>query len=343
MTVIPVNASKNYNVNIGGGLLSKSGEYIREICGGETAAIVTDDTVNALYGDTVEESLKKAGYSVSRFVFPHGEQSKNIDTYTALLNALSSANLTRTDAVVALGGGVVGDLAGFAAATYLRGLKFVQIPTTLLAMVDSSVGGKTAVNLQSGKNQVGVFYQPDIVICDYDTLKTLPEEFFRDGCAEIIKHAAIKDCDLFQKLKHPIMPQIEMVIARNIEIKRNVVALDERDTGIRQILNFGHTVAHGIEKISDYTVSHGSAVAMGMVAESTGTVRREIAEMLQRYNLPYEPDYYLSDERLKILEQAALSDKKRDGGRITFVIVEKIGECRLESFPIDGWIKRLKD
>ena len=330
MVVVPVNTSKNYNVYIGSGLLRQSGEKIKDICDGEKALIVTDDIVNGLYGDIVSESLQSCGYSVTRFVFPNGEQSKNTDTYISLLGELSRANLTRTDVVVALGGGVTGDLAGFAAATYLRGVKFVQMPTTLLAMVDSSVGGKTAVNLQSGKNQVGVFFQPDAVICDYDTLSTLPEEIFRDGCAEMIKHAVIKDAELFELLKLPIKSNIEDIIARNVTIKRDVVALDETDLGVRQILNFGHTVAHGIEKLSDYAVSHGSAVAIGMVIESKGEVRRQIEEMLKRHELPHKTDF--TNEQLI---ESALSDKKRAGQKITLIIVEKIGECRLESFGIN--------
>ncbi|MCL1788980.1 MAG: 3-dehydroquinate synthase [Oscillospiraceae bacterium] len=330
MITVPVSASKEYNVRIASGLLSQSGEIIREVCGGEKAVIVTDDIVKALYGDIVRGALEKAGYLTSWFVFPNGELSKNIDTYIELLSHLSRENLTRSDVVAALGGGVVGDLAGFAAATYLRGVKFVQIPTTLLAMVDSSVGGKTAVNLQSGKNQVGAFYQPDVVICDDDTLSTLRKEVFGDGVAEMIKHAVIKDAELFELLKKPLKPQIETLIARNVTIKRDVVALDEKDLGIRQILNFGHTTGHGIEKLSDYKTSHGSAVAIGMVIESRGEVRRQIIEMLKRCDLPVKTEF--SAERLI---EAAFADKKRSGGKITLIIPDKIGECRLERFGIE--------
>jgi len=328
--IVTVNASKEYDVLIGRGILSQAGERIKAVCGGETAAVVTDDIVYKLYGDAVERSLRAVGYKTVRFVFPNGEQSKNMETYAALLNALTDAKLTRSDVVVALGGGVVGDLAGFAAATYLRGVRLVQIPTTLLAMVDSSVGGKTAVNLPAGKNQAGAFYQPDIVLCDIETLDTLPEEVYLDGCAEMIKHGIIMSAELFELLKEPLEPQMEDIIARNVTIKRNIVAIDERDTGIRQLLNFGHTIAHGIEKHSGYSVSHGKAVAIGMAMASRGTAcHLEIVEMLKRFGLPYETD--IPPEKLIA---AALSDKKRSGRRITEVLPEKIGKCVLRSFTL---------
>lgn len=339
MKSVAVNASKDYSVIIDDGLLPRVGEKIRETCGGDTAMLVTDDIVNGLYGDTVEQSLRHAGYAVARFVFPNGEQSKNMETYTALLNALTEADMTRSDVIVALGGGVTGDMAGFAAATYLRGIRFAQIPTTVLAMVDSSVGGKTAVDLPAGKNQVGSFYQPDIVLCDYGTLKTLPETIFRDGCAEIIKHGVILSRELFDLLKEPIMPRIEDIIARNVTIKRDVVAADEKDTGIRQILNFGHTIGHGIEKHSNYDVSHGKAVAIGMVIASRGASRmgfcgddcyNEIVEMVKRFELPYETTLLP-----QTLIEAAAFDKKRSGQRITLILPERIGKCFAKSFSLD--------
>jgi len=338
MTTVSVNVSKQYNVHISSGLLAVCGDKIKECCGGSKAVIVTDDIVNNLYANTVEDSLKSAGYTVIRFVFKNGEHSKNTDNYLALLQVLSGENLTRSDVIIALGGGVVGDLTGFAAATYLRGIKFVQVPTTLLAMVDSSVGGKTAVNLPSGKNQVGAFYQPDVVLCDYDTLDTLPKEVFLDGCAEVIKHAVIKSEELFELLHQPIKDNIEEIIARNVTIKRDVVALDERDTGIRQILNFGHTIGHGIEKHSGYTVTHGSAVAIGMVAESKGTdCYAQVVEMVKRYGLPYTTD--ITAEQLI---EAAFSDKKRNGDKITLIVPERIGKCNLKEFTMDEYAELVK-
>jgi len=339
MRSVVVSVSKEYTVWIGGGLLSQTGERVAAACGGEAAAIVTDDNVDKIYGDIVEQSLRAAGYTTTKIVFPNGERSKSMETYGSLLHALARANLSRSDVVVALGGGVVGDMAGFAAATYLRGVKFAQIPTTLLAMVDSSVGGKTAVNLPAGKNQVGVFYQPDVVLCDYETLQTLPMEVFQDGCAEMIKHGVIMSAELFDLLKEPLLPQIEDIIARNVTIKRDVVNADEKETGIRQILNFGHTIGHGIEKHSNYTVTHGKAVAIGMAIASRGASRmglcsedchKEIVEAAKRYQLPYETN--IAPE---LLIEAAFSDKKRKGQHITFILPEKIGKCVLKRFNLD--------
>ena len=340
MKTVTVNASKAYDIWIGNGLLSQAGEKIMAACGGEMAVLVADDIVDNLYGDSVERSLEAAGYAtVARFVFPHGEQSKTMETYASLLNVLAAVNLIRSDVIVALGGGVTGDMAGFAAATYLRGVHFAQIPTSLLAMVDSSVGGKTAVNLPAGKNQAGAFYQPDIVLCGIDTLQTLPAEVFRDGCAEMIKHGVIASAELFAMLTGPLQEQMVDIITRNVTIKRDIVEKDERDTGIRQILNFGHTIGHGIEKHSDYKVPHGKAVATGMAIASRGAWRmgfcsaechKEIVDMLKRFELPYETD--ILPERLV---EAALSDKKRSGKLITEVIPERIGKCVLYSFTLE--------
>ena len=339
MINVAVNASKNYNVWVGEGLLFQAGEKIAAACGGEAALLVTDNIVNDLYGDAAEKSLRTAGYTTSRFVFPHGESSKNIETYVSLLHALAKANLTRSDVVVALGGGVVGDVAGFAAATYLRGTSFAQIPTTLLAMVDSSVGGKTGLDLPAGKNQVGAFYQPDIVLCDYTVLQTLPIEIFNDGCAEMVKHGMILSVELVELLKKPLMPQIDDLIARNVTIKRDIVTMDEKDTGIRQILNFGHTIGHGIEKHSGYNISHGKAVAAGMAITVRAASRlglcsedcyTEIVDAVRRFELPYTTD--IAPDQLI---EAALFDKKRSGGRITVILPEKIGKCVLKSFSMD--------
>ena len=339
MRTVEVKASKEYSVLIGGGLYAQSGQRIMEACGGQIAAIVTDDVVNGLYADTVEQSLKTAGYKTARFVFPNGEQSKNTDTYISLLTALTEANLTRSDVVVALGGGVVGDMAGFAAATYLRGVALAQMPTTLLAMVDSSVGGKTAVDLPAGKNLVGAFYQPNIVICDIDTLQTLPEDIFRDGCAEMIKHGVILSAELFDMLKEPIQNRMDEIIFRNVTIKRDIVEADEKEKGIRQVLNFGHTIGHGIEKHSNYGISHGSAVAIGMVIAARGAWRkgicdescyREIAEAVERYGLPRETDI-----PSELLIEAASFDKKRSGQNITLILPERIGKCTPMNFSLD--------
>ena len=200
MRTIHVNASRSYDVSVGSGLLRRAGEIIRSYCPGGVCAIVTDDTVDALYSAALEESLHAAGLKTVKYVFFHGEQGKNAQNYVELLELLAENQLTRADAIVALGGGVPGDLAGFAAATYLRGIAFVQLPTTLLAAVDSSVGGKTAIDLNAGKNLAGAFYQPHAVLCDTDTLNTLPDAQFRAGCAEVIKYAVLQDDELFNDL-----------------------------------------------------------------------------------------------------------------------------------------------
>ena len=346
MKTVRVNASKEYDVMIGGGLLPRAGGIVKDTCGGEAAVIVTDDNVDLLYGETLARSLAAAGYRTARFVFPNGERSKNMETYVSLLNFLTENKLARTDAVVALGGGVAGDLAGFAAATYLRGVKFAQIPTTLLAMADSSVGGKTAVNLPAGKNQAGAFYQPDVVICDPETLRTLPEIFFTDGCAEMIKHGIILNAELFELLKEPFWPNADEIIARNVSIKSDIVAADEKESGVRRILNFGHTVGHGVEKLNGYAVTHGRAVAIGMAVVSRGAARiglcgedcsNEIIDVLTRFGLPHATDI-----PAKLLAEAALADKKRSGRRIALALPERIGKCVIKDFDTDeleGFIK----
>jgi len=339
LTTVPVKASREYEVRIGSGLLGDAGDAVRSVCGGETVMLVCGDIVSGLYADGVASSLQAAGYRVCRFVYPHGEQSKTAETYFALLNALAEHGLTRSDCVVALGGGVTGDLAGFAAATYQRGISYVQMPTTLLAAVDSSVGGKTAIDLPAGKNLAGAFYQPSLVLCDHDTLNTLPARVFTDGCAEVIKYGVIWSRELFEQLKAPIRPQIEDVIARCVEIKRDVVQQDEFDTGLRGLLNFGHTIGHAIEKCSRFGVSHGSAVAIGMALMTKAaylagicdkTCVDEVHGLLTQYGLPvtteYAPDALLD---------AMLSDKKRAGSKITLIVPEKIGKCRLEKLPVE--------
>jgi 3-dehydroquinate synthase len=295
--------------------------------------MVTDDTVEELYGKTVEKSLTGCGFTVKRFIIAHGEQSKNAENYMALLNYAAKERFCRKDLILALGGGVVGDLAGFVAATFLRGMRFVQVPTTLLAMVDSSVGGKTSINLDMGKNLAGAFFQPDAVICDVDALVTLPKEIFVDGLAEVIKYGAIGDAELLDLLGGKGNMDLEMVIARCIRMKAEIVSQDERDLDVRQLLNFGHTVGHGIEAVSDYTISHGHAVAIGMsifarAAEKSdlcvSEVCREIVDIIKINGLPVNCAFS-ADE----LYSAALSDKKNVGGSIVVVLPEKRGLCGL--------------
>jgi 3-dehydroquinate synthase len=334
MKKITVNASKTYDIIIASGLLDFVGDQARKTVGGKSAAVVTDDIVDKLYSDRLIKSLTAFGYRTVKFVLNNGEASKNAENYIALLNFLAKEQFTRSDVVFALGGGVVGDLAGFAAATFMRGCRFVQLPTTLLAAVDSSVGGKTAIDLGAGKNLAGAFYQPELVLCDHTLLSTLPEGVFRDGCAEVIKYGVIADKALFDMLKKPIEYQLEDIIAQCVSIKRYVVCEDEFETGIRKLLNFGHTVGHAIEACSGYAISHGKAVAAGMAVISRACARmgicsfecsREIIHMLKRYSLPVTTGY--SPESLS---RAALSDKKRSGDTLTIVVPKAVGHCVLQ-------------
>ena len=340
MRTVQVTASRNYEVVIGSGLLPQLGEKARSLTKVKKVAIVSESNVFPLYGETAGQSLRDAGFEVISFVFPAGEESKSGETYLNILNFLAENQLTRTDLIVALGGGVVGDLAGFAAATYLRGIPFIQVPTTLLAAVDSSVGGKTAIDLPAGKNLCGAFYQPSLVLCDTDTLNTLPENIFRDGCAEVIKYGILYDPELFAHLEAKGLGfDREAVITRCVELKRDVVAEDEFDTGARMKLNLGHTVGHGIEARSHFGISHGSAVATGTAivtraAAATGICTSEtrdaVLAVLENFGLPLTCDY-----TAKELYTCALSDKNRSGGTVNLIIPERIGFCRIAPTPVE--------
>jgi 3-dehydroquinate synthase len=339
MKTVQVNASNSYRVLIGSGLLPQLGEHMKEITGNCKAAIVSDSNVYPLYGAIAARSLENAGFEVIHFVFPAGESSKNGDTYLKLLNYLADNHLTRTDCLIALGGGVVGDLTGFAAATYLRGIAYIQVPTTLLAAVDSSVGGKTAIDLTAGKNLCGAFYQPSLVLCDTDTLNTLSMDIFRDGCAEVIKYGVLYDEALFDLLAQTgISFPREDVIARCVQHKRDVVASDEFDRGARQKLNLGHTIGHGVEAHSHFQISHGKAVAIGMAivsraAASTGMCTTDtsdrICRVIQSFGLPTHTEFTAQQ-----LMDAALSDKKRSGATINLILPKKIGSCVIETTAI---------
>ncbi len=339
MNEIKVSASTSYLVKIGSGLLSTLGTEVSQVCKGRLCAILSDSNVWPLYGAIAESSLKNAGFQVVSFVFPAGESSKNGTTYLAFLNFLADNRLTRSDCIVALGGGVVGDLGGFAAATYLRGLSYIQVPTTLLAAVDSSVGGKTAIDLDAGKNLAGAFYQPRLVLCDTDTLNTLPPEIFRDGCAEVIKYGVLYDRSLFDELTRDGLAFDRIsVITRCVQWKRDVVAQDEFDTGLRQKLNLGHTVGHAVEALSDFTVSHGQAVAIGMAIVARAAENLEIFSenqcnsliyLLKKFGLPTHTGY-----TAKALSEVALSDKKRSGDFVNLIVPEEIGRCTVTKMPV---------
>ena len=339
MITVHVNASKEYDILIGEDLLISIGSHVTALGKVKSVCIVSESNVWPLYGQTITASLEKAGFEVNKFVFPAGEEYKNGQTYLELLNHLAQSKMTRTDLIVALGGGVVGDLAGFAAATYLRGIRFIQVPTTLLAAVDSSVGGKTAIDLPAGKNLAGAFYQPSMVICDLDCMRSLPEDIFRDGCAEVIKYGVLYDPALFSHLmEHGLNFDREYVIRRCVELKRDVVAEDEFDTGARMKLNLGHTIGHGVEALSQYEISHGKAVAIGMAIVTRAAyalgicdemTRNCIIRILEMFGLPSSCCY--DAERLF---HCALSDKKRSGGTVNLIIPERSGFCRIASTPV---------
>ena len=308
MNTVTVSASKTYNILIGPGILSELGPRVRSLGKAQKVCLVSETSVFPLWGETALSSLKDAGFDVCSYVFPAGEESKNGENLLKLLNFLAENGLTRSDILVALGGGVTGDLAGFAASCFLRGIRFVQVPTTLLAAVDSSVGGKTAVDLPAGKNLAGAFWQPSLVICDTDTLDTLPVDIFRDGCAEVIKYGILYDPKLFAHLEEKGLAfDREAVITRCVELKRDVVMEDEFDTGARMKLNLGHTIGHGVEARSNFTLSHGKSVAIGMAivcraSRCTDTPR--ILAILQKFGLPVT-----TDESVQDIYNYTLSDK----------------------------------
>lgn len=338
MKTIHVKASHEYDVLVENGLLDQIGSLAADCVGIHTACIVSDDSVFPLYGERVTKSLLHAGFRVERCVIPHGEQHKNLATYETVLTALYQQHLTRSDVVIALGGGVVGDLTGFVAATYLRGIRFIQVPTTLLAMVDSSVGGKTAVDLGTGKNQVGAFYQPSMVLCDPELLQTLPEGEFLCGCAEVIKYGMLGNAAFFEELKQtPIREQLENVITTCVAMKRDIVENDEFDTGMRQKLNLGHSIGHAVEACSDFSILHGQGVAIGMVIITRAAVAKgycsqetldELLTILNQYGLPTETEYALDD-----LAAAVQSDKKMSGSKMKLIVPESVGSCRIEPIP----------
>ena len=343
MRTLHTAASRPYDIVIGPGLLKEAGERSRRINRGVRVLLVSDSNVAPLYADTVAESYAAAGYRVTRFVFPAGEESKRLSTIAALYEQLAADGLTRADLIAALGGGVTGDMAGFAAATWLRGIDFVSLPTSLLAQVDSSVGGKTGVDIPQGKNLVGAFWPPRLVLADTDALSTLPADILSDGMAEVVKAACIKDASFFHWLSRQDALSDENLpetVSRAVDIKRRVVESDEREAGERRLLNFGHTLGHALEAQSHFRLSHGRAVAAGMklvtrAAERKGLTApgtaKDIAALLRRYGLPdgdgTPPEEYLP--------YAAL-DKKRAGDSLSLVLLHRIGDGYIHPIPADS-------
>lgn len=332
MRTVHVNVGKSYDILIQKEILADCGKYVSAVSAAKKVCVISDSNVFPIYGDAVMQSLSDNGYDVIHYVFPAGEASKTIATVADMVGYLAQNELTRSDLVVALGGGVTGDMAGFAAAIYLRGIDFVQIPTSLLAQVDSSVGGKTAVDLTQGKNLCGAFHQPILVIIDPDTLSTLTPHFFSDGMAEAIKTGCIKSAALFDRIeKENAQDFIEDMIEQCVSIKAGVVERDEKEHGERALLNFGHTAGHAIEKLHGFTtISHGEAVGIGMVMVAQagednsitlpGTARR-IAAVLTKYGLMTEDCNSISD-----IIAAMNADKKRTADSINFTLLHSIGD-----------------
>ena len=331
-------ASSKYDILIKRGILKDCGRYIKDIISPCKALIIADDNTDKFYGKIVLNSLKENGFSVIEYVFPAGEQSKSVENLESISEFAAVNHLTRSDVIIALGGGVCGDLSGFVASVYLRGIPFIQIPTTLLAAVDSSVGGKVAVNLKNGKNLMGAFHQPSLVIMDPDVFKTLPSSFYKDGIAESIKYGILEDKNLFDMFKGDTTSVIEETIKKCTEIKSRIVSNDEFDKGERQLLNLGHTFGHAIEILSGFSITHGHAVAIGTVIVSKAAEKMnisqkgttdEIVSVYSKCGLPTSCPYG-KDEILNI----ALKDKKRNRNEITLVLPEKVGKCILHKINI---------
>lgn len=358
---------KAYEIHIESGLLSKLPEVFKEKYSGKKIALVSDNNVYKIYGESFKAGLVKAGFEVTEIFFNAGEENKNISTLSQIYSVLAENFFTRSDIVVALGGGVTGDMAGLAAATFLRGMGFIQIPTTLLAMVDSSIGGKVAVDLPQGKNLVGAFYQPDAVYTDPQLLKTLPDLQFSDGMAELLKHGFIRDRNLFNtlilkdviNLEHEpesiaglrslLSDKMDYIIKESCIIKRDIVEQDVNDNGIRQLLNFGHTIGHAIERVQNYSgYTHGQAISIGMVimtrlTEKMGLTKagksRIIENALKMHNLPvFDPAL-----DIKSVTEAIKIDKKARSGSITIAYIEEIGQGKLLKLDIKDLEDKIND
>ncbi len=334
MKTVTVNTNIPYEIQIGNGILPQIGTQMKAVVAPCKAAIITDDIVSVLYAPIVKQSLEQSGYIVCQYTFPAGEVSKTITTWSNILEFLAEQEMTRKDVIVALGGGVVGDMAGFAAAVYQRGIAFVQIPTTFLSAIDASVGGKTAIDLKAGKNLAGAFYQPRLVLCDTEILSKLPDVVFADGVAEALKYGILGNEALFlQVAKGDIYSHLEEIVEMCVSMKRDIVEKDETEQGDRKLLNLGHTFGHAIEWKSNFEMTHGQAVGIGMVlmaraAEKMGKAKKgltqQIKNALQNNHLPVDCCYLAKD-----LAEGALHDKKRKGNIIQFVFPYDIGHCEI--------------
>ena len=329
----------SYDIIIEKGLLNNLSKEISEVFKGKKIFVLTDKNVDRFYGDRVIKELASSGYETKKLVLEPGEETKSFFTLPKVYDELLNFKLTRSDLILTLGGGVIGDLGGFVASTYLRGVPFIQVPTTLLAQVDSSVGGKVGVDLDKGKNLVGSFYHPKKVIIDPEVLNSLSDRVFNDGMAEVIKYGCIKDEEFFNKLleynnKEEVMHNIEYIIHNCCKIKKEVVEKDERDTGERMLLNFGHTIGHAIEQYYNYSkYTHGEAVAIGMyeitkISEASFETEKgttdTIKNILLKYNLPYKLDININE-----IKEAISLDKKNIGNKLNLIFINKIGESKI--------------
>ena len=342
MRKITVSGNNGYEILISSGILNKVGELVRGVSKAKKAMILSDSNVMPLYGEKVKNSLEASGFEVFSFAFSAGEASKTLDTVSEMIKALCQAQMTRSDIVVALGGGVTGDMAGFASAIYLRGIDFVQIPTTLLSQVDSSVGGKTGCDLAFGKNLVGAFHNPRLVIIDPDTLKTLPDRYKNDGMGEIIKCGCIRSKSLFEKLENcnSFDDILTDAVYECVDIKRTIVENDFTEKGERMLLNFGHTLAHAIEKHYDFKgIAHGEAVGIGMLEITRASEKTldtcegcadRIENLLKKFGLPTS-----CDVKAEKLTDIMLHDKKRRGNTLNLVLLKTIGESFVKALPTE--------
>lgn len=343
-----VKTNRPYKINIGSGLLEEVGEIIKNL-NIKRLAIITDVNVWKIYQENMLNSLKKSNISYDVIIFESGESTKSIESYQRGINFLADNYFRRTDAVLAFGGGVIGDLAGFISATYQRGMIFVQMPTTLLAGVDSSVGGKTGINLNQGKNLLGAFKQPLNVICDWSLYKTMPDDRFLDGVSEVIKYSILCDKVLFEDLKTPLKKddsRLTKIIEKCINYKAYIVSQDEEENGIRKILNLGHTIGHSIEKISNYEITHGYSVAIGIcyiaklsykLGFISKSLAKDIVDCIKINNLPICTKYTIED-----IFKHSIIDKKCTDDMITIILIKNIGDCFLQDIPLSKWKEYLK-
>lgn len=347
MKTVNVNlGTKSYDIVIENGIIDNLGYEINHIYKNKKIAVVTDENVFSLYGKNVQDALERCDYNSRFIVVKPGESSKSLETLQNVYTQLIDFNLTRSDLIMALGGGVVGDLTGFAASTYLRGVDYIQVPTTLLSQIDSSIGGKTAVNIEEGKNLIGSFYQPKMVLIDPDVLETLPDKFIKDGLGEVIKYACIKDSEFFRFISdvnnlEQLFDNLEYIIYTCLNIKRELVENDEFDKGERMLLNFGHTLGHAIEKYTKYEYSHGEAVSMGMYyitekSESLDITEQGSAEKIKNMLINFDIEYKLPNLNMDMIKNTILLDKKNISGAINLILLKKIGAPFIESVPIEN-------